>query len=64
MRFLGFSNHGKGPPRQENRLFHYPPEVRGKRSVASFREVGGALKEVHRLPREALRKKNTVTALP
>jgi hypothetical protein len=25
------------------RLFHYPPEARGKRSAARFREVGGAL---------------------
>jgi hypothetical protein len=27
MQFMGFSNHDKGDPRQENRLFHYPPEV-------------------------------------
>jgi hypothetical protein len=43
MRFLGFSNHEKGAPRQENRLFHYPPEACGKRSAARFREVGGTL---------------------
>jgi hypothetical protein len=43
MRFLGFSNHEKGDPRQETRLFHYPPETCGKRSAARFREVGGAL---------------------
>jgi hypothetical protein len=44
-------------------------ELRGKkflsdqRSAAGFREVGGALQEVHRLPREVLRKE-TVTAPP
>jgi hypothetical protein len=27
----------------QDRLFHYPPEVSGKRSAACFREVGGAL---------------------
>jgi hypothetical protein len=27
MQFLGFYNHKKGAPRQENRLFHYPPEA-------------------------------------
>jgi hypothetical protein len=43
MRFLGFFNHEKGAPKQENRLFHYPPEACGKRSAARFREVGGAL---------------------
>jgi hypothetical protein len=43
MRFLRFSNHEKGAPRQENRLFHYPLEACDKRSVARFREVGGAL---------------------
>jgi hypothetical protein len=43
MRFLGSSNHEKGAPRQENCLFHYPPEACGKRSAARFREVGGAL---------------------
>jgi hypothetical protein len=35
MRFLGFSNHEKGAPRQE--------VSSGQRSVARFREVGGAL---------------------
>jgi hypothetical protein len=39
----------------QNRLFHYP-EACGKRSAARFREVGGALQEVHRLPREVFRK--------
>jgi hypothetical protein len=40
-------------------------ELRGKefrsdqRSTAHFREVGGALKEVHRLPREVLRKRES-----
>jgi hypothetical protein len=29
MRFLGFSNHENGAPRQKNRLFHYPPEACG-----------------------------------
>jgi hypothetical protein len=38
--------------RGQNRLFHYPPEACGKRSAARFREVGGALKEVHRLPKK------------
>jgi hypothetical protein len=44
-------------------------ELRGKklrsdrRSAARFREVGGALLEVHRLPREVLQKE-TVTAPP
>jgi hypothetical protein len=27
----------------QNHLFHYPPEACGKRFVARFREVGGAL---------------------
>jgi hypothetical protein len=27
MQFLGFFNHEKGAPMQENRLFHYPPEL-------------------------------------
>jgi hypothetical protein len=27
MRFLRFSNNESGAPRQENRLFHYPPEA-------------------------------------
>jgi hypothetical protein len=27
----------------QNRLFHNPPEARGKHSVARFREMGGAL---------------------
>jgi hypothetical protein len=45
----------------QNRLFHYPPEDCGKRSAARFREVGGALQEVHRLPREVLRKKKKET---
>jgi hypothetical protein len=43
MRFLGFSNNEKGDPRQENRLFHYPPEACSKRFEARFREVGEAL---------------------
>jgi hypothetical protein len=43
MRFLGFFSHENGAPKQENRLFHYLPEARGKRSAARFREVGGAL---------------------
>jgi hypothetical protein len=43
MRFLSFSSHEKGAPRQENRLFHYPPEACGKRFAARFQEVGGAL---------------------
>jgi hypothetical protein len=43
MRFLSFSNQEKGALRQENHLFHYPPEAYGKRSAARFREVGGAL---------------------
>jgi hypothetical protein len=43
MRFLGFTNYEEGAPRQENRLFHYPPEAYGKRSAARFRLVGGAL---------------------
>jgi hypothetical protein len=55
----------KGAPRQEiskwsrcqNRLFHYPPEAYGKRFATRFREVGGALQEIHRFPREVLRKK-------
>jgi hypothetical protein len=43
--------------RGQNRLLHYPPaEAYGKRSAARFREVGGALYEVHRLPKEVLRK--------
>jgi hypothetical protein len=29
--------------KEQNRLFHYPPEACGKRSAARFREVGGAL---------------------
>jgi hypothetical protein len=29
MRILGFSDHEKGAPRQENRLFHYLPEACG-----------------------------------
>jgi hypothetical protein len=41
-------DHEKGAPssklsRGQNRLFHYRPEARGKRSAARFREVGGAL---------------------
>jgi hypothetical protein len=36
MHFLGFFNHEKGAPRQENRLFHYPLEACGKRSAARF----------------------------
>jgi hypothetical protein len=43
MRFMGFSDHEKGGPRQENSLFHYPPEACGKRSAAGFQKVGGAL---------------------
>jgi hypothetical protein len=42
-RLLGFSNREKGAPRQENRLFHYPPEACIKRSAARFRELGGAI---------------------
>jgi hypothetical protein len=44
-------------------------DLRGKKfrndqlSEACFREVGGVLKEIHRLPREVLRKE-TVTAPP
>jgi hypothetical protein len=40
----------------QNRLFHYPPEACGKWSVAHFREVNGALLEVHLLPMEVVRK--------
>jgi hypothetical protein len=36
MRFLGFFNHEKTAPRQENRLFHYPPEACGERYAARF----------------------------
>jgi hypothetical protein len=43
MRFLGFSNHENEAPRQENRLFHYPPEACSKWSAVRFREVSGAL---------------------
>jgi hypothetical protein len=43
MRFLGFYKHENGAPRQENRLFHYPPEVCSKWSAARFRKVAGAL---------------------
>jgi hypothetical protein len=35
----------------QNRLLHYPSEACGKRSAARFREV-------HRLPREVLRKRD------
>jgi hypothetical protein len=42
----------------ENCLFHYPPEACDERSAARFQEVGGALYEVHRLPREVLRKRD------
>jgi hypothetical protein len=50
----------------QNRLFHYPRGACGKRSAECFREEGGALYEVHRLPREVLlkKKKETVTAHP
>jgi hypothetical protein len=34
-----FRNESRG----QNLLFHCPPEACGKRSAASFREVGGAL---------------------
>jgi hypothetical protein len=50
MRFLGFSNHER--------------ELQGKkfrsdqRSASRFREVGGALQEVQRLPREVFRKRD------
>jgi hypothetical protein len=40
----------------KKRLFHYP-EAYGKRSAARFREVGGVLYEMHRLPRDILRKR-------
>jgi hypothetical protein len=43
MPFLDFSNREKGAPRQENRLFHYPPEACGKWYAARFREVGETL---------------------
>jgi hypothetical protein len=43
MIFMGFSNHENGAPRQENPLFHYPPEACGKRSAVRFQEVDGAL---------------------
>jgi hypothetical protein len=36
MQFLGFSNHEKEASRQENCLFHYPPEAYSKRSAARF----------------------------
>jgi hypothetical protein len=29
--------------KDQNRLFHYPPEACGKRSAARYRKVGGAL---------------------
>jgi hypothetical protein len=48
MRFLGFSNHENGTSRQENRLFHYPPEACGKRTAARFREMGGSLQESYK----------------
>jgi hypothetical protein len=36
MRFLGFSNHEAGAPKQEKRLFRYPNEACGKLSPARF----------------------------
>jgi hypothetical protein len=42
----------------QNLLFHYSPEACGKRYAARFRELGGALYEVHRLPREVLQKRD------
>jgi hypothetical protein len=35
--------YGETNMKDQNRLFHYPPEVRGKLSAARFRKVGGAL---------------------
>jgi hypothetical protein len=43
IQFLSFSIHEKGATRQENHLFHYPPEDCSKWSAAHFQEVGGAL---------------------
>jgi hypothetical protein len=43
MRFLGFPNHEKGAPRQENSLFHYLPEACGKWSAARFWEMSAVL---------------------
>jgi hypothetical protein len=51
---------GETKVKDEPRLFHYHPEACGKRSAARFREMGGALQEVHRLPREVLRKRAMV----
>jgi hypothetical protein len=50
----GFRDGSRG----QDRLFHYPPEAYGKRSAARFREVGGALSEMHGLPRDILQKWN------
>jgi hypothetical protein len=49
---------GETKVKSQNRLFHYPPEACGKRSVARFREVDGVLYEVHLLPRKILRKRD------
>jgi hypothetical protein len=38
----GFKD-GETNVKGQNRLFHYTPEARCKRSAARFREVGGAL---------------------
>jgi hypothetical protein len=50
MRFLGFSNHEKGAPRQEI----------SKRSTvcSTFSRSGWSVAEMHRLPREVLRKRD------
>jgi hypothetical protein len=45
--------------RGQNRPLHYPSEACGKRSAVRFREVGGAFYEVHRLPREVLRRRDS-----
>jgi hypothetical protein len=64
MRDLGFSNHEKGAPRQENRnrLFHCPPEACGERSAEFFREVGGTFKFI--VCHGKYFEKETVTAPP
>jgi hypothetical protein len=49
MWFLGFSNHEKAAPGQFRN---------DQQSAARFREVDGALWEVHRLPTEVLRKRD------
>jgi hypothetical protein len=43
IQFLDFSNNEKGAPREENSLFHYPPEACSKQSALHFWEVGRAL---------------------